>query len=738
VNPALAHGDRAFIELRFNELIAESAKADDAPQAPVVVRSPNLFEITPTFEPRSGESAPYAPAEDHFLYRVRGHTLIGKLSMSARLARIDDPRATPTAVFGLPAATKPEELNGFLNYGRFEQLGLDVVVADLTSVVRQAFPDTWERGFATLLVALDSVPGRRPALAVVVEDAFALRIASRILRTHNTMNSPRRAPPAEIGVYLPHRGLLSTAIPLPQDLPAVSFEPDIKDAALAPLRTRLLALGAALRQEGGPAASEAASQALRFLRRTASLPIGLAEARRIADLVFGEETDSDRAARSAFRPKMELAPLLAIGDRHPALRVEAERLAAEIEQRVGGWAEETPVSAKLTSILDVGGTQAADTMIAVPSERIRDVLLLSDRAMNWTAEVVAANDLQARLSAAQPRRLVVVGPSPDIIRVLLTSPHLPSTVTLIGDAAGISLLKSEIWPIAHMEAFRPLAARADGLQKALARGGGDERLDLLEAAFRQTAPVIQREIDFTRAGDDYRGDIIHIATERGGRFAYRPGSDVLVYSPSEVRPFVRRDARSIRPDELILALTENIREKLRQSLFGTRRMREILAPYHAYIGQTRAQLPGTTTIDKARHILTQMRVLDPTIPGTEIQNVKRWITADLAECDAAGYRMPGAARDWHRFHLFATAVGMPDILARGYWDAVVKRTRIDRVQEGHGFNQQVVQFVLDPEAVALSAGAMAKLPDLWHVVLNAVDSVLTVTVERRAGNGSHV
>ncbi len=738
VNPALAHGDHAFVGLRFNELIEESGTAHHQAQAPVVVRSPNLFEITPTFDPRTERSAPYGAAEDHFLYRVRRHTLIGKLSMSARLARLDDPLQTPIAVFGLPDATNPDDLATFLAYGRFEKFGLDVIVADLTAVARQAFPDTWERGFAALLGALDRRRGRRPPLAVVVEDAFALRIASKIMRTHNATVSPRRALPREVGVYLPHRGLLSAASPLPPDLPPVHFEPDIKDAALAPLRTRLLALGSALRQEGGHTAGEAASQALRFLRRTASLPIGLDEARRIADLVYDEETDADRSARSAFRPKMELAPLVGIGDRYPAFRAEAERLAAEIAQRVEGWGEETPVSAKLTSILKIGGNHASDTMIAVPSERIRDVLLLSERALNWASEVVAAHELQRRLSLVQPRRLVVVGPSPDIIRVLLTSPHLPSSVTLIGDAAGISLLKSEIWPIAHMEAFRPLAARAEALQAALARGGGDERLDLLEAAFRQTAPAIQREIDFTRAGDDYRGDVIHIVTERGGRFAYRPGSDVLVHSPSEVRPFVRRDARSLKTDELILALTETVREKLRHALFGTRRMREILAPYHAHIGQTREILPGTTIVDKARYILTQMKALDATIPGTEIQNVRRWITADQAECDAAGYRMPGAARDWHRFHLFATAIGMPDALARGYWDAVVKRTRTDRVQEGHGFNQQVVQFVLDPEAVALGAGAMAKLPDLWQVVLNAVDSVLTITVERRSGNGSHV
>jgi len=735
---ALAHDDRAVVELRFDELLKEySGNVRDTAER-VVVRSPNLFEITAVFQPREEARTSYVSEPDHFLYRVRRHTHIGKLTLADRLSAVDDPTRTPFALFGLPAKLRPEDLHPFLRHGRFAQHGLDVVVADLTQLSRQAFADSWENGFDALVAALDALPGRRPPIAVMVEDAFALRIASKIIRAHNAALSPRRSSPIEVGVYLPLRGLFGPAATLPQDLAPVTFEPDIKDAALAPMRARILSLGASLRQEGGAATGDAASRALRFLRRAASLPIGLAEARKVADVLYPEEDDADRAARSAFRPKMELAGLYAIGDRFPSLGLEAKRVAAEIEQRVESWLEETPVSAKLTSLLDAAAKRAIDVMIAVPSERIRDVLLSSERALNWACEVVAPTDLSERLATVRPEQLVIVGPSPEIVRVLLTSPALPAKVALIGDAAGIGLLKSEIWPIAHIAAFRPLAARAEALQAALARGGGDERLDLAEAAFRLTVPVVEREVDFTRAGDDYRGDVIHITTENGGRFAYRPGSDVLVQSPGELRPFVRRDARLVEVGDLVLALTDNVREKLRRSLFGSRRMREVLAPYHNYIGQTRLDLPGATLTEKARHIVSRMKGIDPSVPGSEIHNVKRWITADMAECDADGYRMPGAARDWHRFHLFAQAVGMPELLAKTYWEAVVVRTRADRVQEGHGFNQQVVQFVLDPEAIAIGAGVFSRLPDLWQLVLTAVDSVVSVAIEHREGSGGNV
>jgi len=133
-----------------------------------------------------------------------------------------------------------------------------------------------------------------------------------------------------------------------------------------------------------------------------------------------------------------------------------------------------------------------------------------------------------------------------------------------------------------------------------------------------------------------------------------------------------------------------------------------------------------------------MKELDHAVLQAEIHNVKRWITADLAPTDADGYRMPGTARDWARFHLFSRSIGMPDAMAQTYWEAVVLPTRSYRVQEGHGFNQQIVQFVLDPEATALGAGVFSRLPDLWPLVLGAVEAVVSTTVEQRNGRNPNV
>lgn len=735
----LSHEALSLVEFRLDELLKKepTKQTGRGSSDAIIVRSPTLRETTAIFPPGEPGRAPYEADADQVLHRVRNYTRIGKLHAAMHLAAVGDPVRTPFALLGLPPVSKSEDLYPYLRHERVLHRGLDVVVVDLTRVARRLLPDDWEKPFAAAIAALGAAPGRRPPVAVVVEDGYAFAVATRVMRANCNATSPRRPFPIEVGAYLPQPDVIGPAAELPRDLTPVSFEPDIKDASLAPIRRALLSLGATLRTQGGAAAADAASRALRFLRRAASLPVGIAEARHVADILHTDDDEVDRAARAAFRPKMELSALHMVGAVVPVFGAEASRLANEIEAKVENWADETPVSAKLAAVLDAAGDRAAGTMVAVPSERVRDIFLSSDRALRWDCEVVAPDHLAGRLAAARPHWLVVVGPSPEIVRVLLTSPAVPARVTLLGDTAGVGLVNTDIAPITRIEAFRPLAMRAAALLAALARGGADESLDVAEAEFRVSATVPEGEVDFTRASDDYKGDVVRIGTAGGGRFAYRPGGDVLVHSPGELRPFVRRDARLVRVGDLILAMGSNVRETLRRALSGSRRIQQELAIYHAYVAKIREGLPGTTATDKARRVIAEMQQIEPSVPDSEIHNVRRWITADIAECDADGYRMPGAARDWWRFSLFAKAVGMPDVLAKTYWNAAVLPTRAYRAHEGHAFNQKVVQFVLDPEATSIGAGAFARLPGLWQLVLAAVDEVVSVTVENYGGTASH-
>ena len=182
-------------------------------------------------------------------------------------------------------------------------------------------------------------------------------------------------------------------------------------------------------------------------------------------------------------------------------------------------------------------------------------------------------------------------------------------------------------------------------------------------------------------------------------------------------------ARDIEAGETILVLKNDVRELIRRAIAGSRRSLKELGLYHDAISGIRRDAPGTTVRDKARHVLRRMQTINGAVPDSELHNITRWLSADDAPMKIDGARQPGAARDWPRFFLFMSAVGIEEPLAKAYWDAAITPSRSYRAQEGHLFNQRVVQFILDPEA----ATAWASMRDVWQEVLEGVDEVVNVT-----------
>jgi hypothetical protein len=542
----------------------------------------------------------------------------------------------------------------------------------------------------------------------------------------------------EIGAYLPEPGLFGPSAQLPAELPSMPFEADIKDASLVGLRRDLVALGRNFRQRGEAKAADGVSKALTFLRRSASLPIGLREAREIADILNDGDDEVDIAVRSMFRPKMALGSLAAAADLVPEFGEAARRLVGDVEAKVATWEDETPVSAKLFQLMRDAAWNNQTTLLAVPDRWTADVYMGSDRALSVVCEAVDHRGLFKRLSSISPTRIIVVGPTPEAVRALLTAPISSELVLLLGNTAGSALLAAEISPLGRIQAFAPIAGRARAMTAVLQRGGANERLDLAEAEFRIAAIMPEGEIDLTRAGEAYRGEILHITTSRGLRIAYRATGDVLEFSPGETRPFERTQARQIQRGDRILVLDASVREPIRRTLAGSRESLKQLALYHSRVAAIRAATPGTSDADKARHVLAAMKTLDPATPPHELQNIARWLTADKAPAGADGGRQPRAARDWPRFRVFMQAVGVDPHLAEMYWRAAIVPARSYRVHEGYLFNQRVVQFVLDPEGTAAGAAAWKTMEGLWQLVLDAVDEVVdarVTAVGEARGNG---
>lgn len=730
--PDMAHESLSLLEMRLRDLTTTNRPANGDVNTigqNVVVRSPTLLETTSVFAPTEGIRLPaYVPDGEQVLRRVRDYTHIGdkNAGLEGHIAAIGDPSRTPFAIFGLPAAMRLEPLVRCLGFSRFVAKSLDVLIVDVTRTGRSELPEDWEERFTIALQALEHVAGRRPPVVVLSEDAFALRKAVRSLRTANAMLRPVRRAPVEVGAYLQEPGLFGPAGVLPVDAAPIAFEADIKDASLTTVRNDLLSLGRSFRKVQQAAAADAVSRALAFVRRSASLPIGVGEAREIADILHDGEDEVDSSVRALFRPKMALGPLAAAAELVPEFGDEARRLMRDVRTRVMAWDEETPVSAKLARVLEDDSWNSATTALIIPDRRTADVYLSSDRALRVRCQVADVRGLMERLASRSPTRVIVVGPTPDTIRALLTAPVAPQRVLLLGDAAGTALLSAEIAPLIRIAAFAPIAERARAMSAALQRGGANEKLDLAEAEFRVAAALPEGEIDFTRSGEAYRGEILHFTTSRGHRLAYRPTSDVLEFSSGEARPFERTQARDVRRGDRILVLDASVREPIRLAIAGSRENLKQLALYHSRVAAIRTAAVGTSDQDKARHVLAAMRALDPSIGSHELQNVARWLTADKAPGDADGSRQPRAARDWPRFRVFMQSVGVDAHSADMYWRAAIVPARSYRMHEGYLFNQRVVQFVLDPEGTSAGAAAWKTLPGLWQLVLDALDEVAEI------------
>src|SRR5581483_6325702 len=575
----LAHEPLFIVEMSLGAL----KKSENLRSQDIVVRRPTLLETTAAFPPDLESSGIYKTTSDHLLYRVQRHTWLRKAINNADglLRQIENPQTCPFAMFGLPNSKTLHHVERCLRHERIKQLGLDVVIVDLTRAVRNSLVTDWDKAFEALLRALDGVPGRRPAVVALCDDAFTLRRVSRLIRIHNAARKPAGPPLKQIGAYLAVPGLLGPATELPQELSNVDFKVDIKDAELAPLRSDLVGLGRALRESGNAKAASGVSQALAFLKRVASLPVGLDEASDVARQIYDGDDDGDARRRALFMPKMELKPLADVEIDAPAHANEAQRLCRKIEEKICFWKTETPVSMKLSALLDSFPDKAEGVLVVIADRRVADVFLSTDRAVKWRCTVRDRNGLEEFLARGAPSGLVIVGPTPEVIRSILISTNLPKRVDILGDVAGIGLVMAELGPAEQLDAFAALKPRAIALKQQISRHGGDESLDIRETEFGVAAIIPEGVVDLTRSGGAYVGDKVRIETASRGVYLYRPTSDVLVYSQSEGRAFEKTDASKIEVGMEILALGQDVRDDIRQALAGSKKVLEQIRVYHS-------------------------------------------------------------------------------------------------------------------------------------------------------------
>lgn len=715
------HNALNIVHLRLRDLVQTGA-AEPSPVG-YRVRRPSLLELTSVFPPRDVDArAPYQPdGSAQILQRVRTHTRIKQMGQSGEehLRALSDPERAPLAVFGLPVA-KESALKRYLAFERFPRLGLDVVVADLTRTSLSDMGDNWPAALGNLLRAVRSMAAPRPAVVVLAEDVFVMRKAEAVFRdVAHEARVQGKAYLAE-GLLLRHPGFLAAPRGPAAKAGPVAFRADIKDGALLRLRDNILGAARDLVQAGAEEAAAALRSALSFVRLIANLPVGYAEAKAAIDILHGTDDDRDQAVRSRFYLDGGLATLnIAIHDT-PAHRDLLRGVHEQVCATVSQWEAATPISLKLKRLVESGKGDPDGTLLVLPDRTLVDLFLASDLALHCPWGVTAAKTMLEAARASGARRWLVVRPTSDSLKAILTSDLSPERVDILGDAAGSALLAAELAPISRLPAFAPYAGRAAALLEAIGRGSSDLRADEAELALPLPAPT--RELDFTQSGDAYSGPILKLTTQRGHSLLYRPSSDVLRHTPDELRAFECAEAQRISEGDHVVVMTRSLMEALRQELARAPKTVETLRQYHKAVADRRAILPGQSRRDKARHLLRLIQAQDASFGADELDNVYRWIDVDETTLNDPAAQ-PQAPRTRRRFELFADALGMPSQLSNAYWDYGIRATRSYRVREGLLFHQRAVQFVVEPESL-MARHADRDLRALWQAIMDSVDAIV--------------
>jgi hypothetical protein len=709
----LAHLDAAHVEIRAGDLLSNLGPADDP------ARVPTLREITPAFsaDPRTGS---FVDDPDQVMRRVlrftkaRGRARSQRDSIEDAISKVGRAELAPYAVFGLPIA--PEAvLRRALSSGRFEQCGPDVVLVNFHSGVLSAVGETWNASLEALVSSLTAAPGRRPPLVLFSDDPIALRKAEEVVRGASAQL--RRSFPLRRGIYAPeHRPVADLVSPPSGGVPR--FDADIKDAGLAPMRHRLLDIGNALRTAGDREGAGTARKALDCLHRSASMPLGLSEAKAAADTLWNGDSDEEREAASLFHTRQGIRALAAACRRAGVAVNEGLRAVWEAEERLDQWADATPVSAKLSRLLADPGWNAPSTVLSFPDPRIALLFAAAVTPGSVQATTTSHRELPGLLGRG---RAVVIGPTQEALHALLTTDASPERVLVLGDCAGIGLISALLRPLSNLQGLGVVGERARLLAERLAFGGGDISLDVREATYRMAPmPVDEPVLDFTRGADAFRGDVVILRTGRS-EIRFRAGAKVPVYTPDEVRPFELREARHVERGDPIPVFRTDVLNYLRHAMAASSRTHTTISGYHAFIAARRAELPNSDPATCARHVARLMGA------PAEAPNVRRWLLAGEAGRSAADRAKPDAPRDWARFAAFMAALGADKNSAVVYWRTMVVPTRSFSVQEGAIFHDVLARFLVDPEGCAhLARGESAE--GLLDRVRDSVETVVSVEI----------
>jgi hypothetical protein len=719
---------------------------------------PTLGELYPVFAALGGEDAPLP-------FRGPVYELFGRVAYGAGLHQLNDdrshlvqPTSAPFALFGI--CTRAQVKAALKHTALVKGRSPDVCILDLNPPGLSSLGPGWEKEVQSFLDLLVTLHPETPVLAVT-QDIFVHRRVSQML---NKLSSNEHAPAHARIPPASHIVVRSSDDPFAADfeigdVSAVRFQ---FHSAAGQGATALEALAEAARRSQNPTVAGALRYTIGTVRRTMSLPCGLAAAHDVLVEMEGQ------AAAEAFLERRSAGSVLASLRKQLELTADAaerQRLNDAYEavnSAFAGFDEDTPIGSLLADIAGALSRKSSPSVIAFASGEER---LLGERRICDASDVGAyirkrfqsrfirlstLQDLDQELALIESeqmrnswKRLVLVAPPRDAFAILLGRKWLPEEILVIADREFVDRIATTYLPLSsHPDLAGPQRigsrlAVAAAAAKIEARARDVAPIDL-ELDSHPLATTEDHLIDMTADDDDDDQEVVEIALESGRLMRARARGLVIRYDRlAEVNPFERTMARDVARGNIIVVPNQAFVQEARAVLPVRVLAQARVAVYHTAVEAALPRLPGTTLVAKARHVVERLKALGAR--SVVEATVKDWLNAEEHKQVPAERLRPHAPQHWREFRAFMEVVKIPSDLAQRIWREGIEPLRIDRRRAGARMAQAFVSVLVDPHggAGALPADVKQQVSRLRRHALDHLDGVLSVKTERRVRGDGH-
>jgi hypothetical protein len=636
-----------------------------------------------------------------------------------------DPTQAPGALLVLPRGLKRKALRQSLARGTSKRIvGPDVMLFDARSSSAAADPHGVHR-LPEFLKNVYEFSGSAIGTLIVTDDPTQYFVLKARLEQHGLKpDASIIAGEAEAGEWM-----VSQSAKPPGWRPAargmINFNVSILDQDGALLARRFGRIAEAVHEEGA-SAEEPFRLAQVFVMRVSHLPGGF------TDLYSDETEEHDYLVRDLEWSRIEALIRKGLTEGSATeQRKQIDDACARVHKHLADCENATPLAVKLQEQVERFAVESRDGLtivlssprhIAIAQRYLARVLgsawTLAQTRVDWLTLARAAAELKSRSS---DRRLVIVGLSPRILRLLVTHSEIPTGTCLLVPAQKAIGAARTLAGLAASDALKSYRARLTGLLANLKlRLSKIPDIEVLTRSLESVSISPQRLSTARPQPPDPKAYRFLL---EDGRWAYAIGN-VFRYEGLEGEDFKRVHARSIEADDCIFEMSDEVRDEIEQAITPTNGLvesspaRKILGLYHSCVKNAVVNLfPAASKQASVRNIKARMVEVDPDNSAISLGKLNYWIS--LTEED----RAPHGARDQEEFLLFCQVLEIEPGLAKTFWERV-RRVRFENQFEGRQLNAIYAEILFNPESAQVYRGLSPEI--IRRLRRKALDCVFQV------------